>query len=342
MSQEEILRRLESNNYFVWLKRQLPDQVADRIKSLEFRGLAFKEEEKRLYPKGSLAAHIIGFVGLDNIGLDGIEKTYDSYMRGNFQELVSQKDRKGRDLTPREIGYDEPARGYDVVLTIDEVIQHTAEEELRRACEKWQAKSGSVIIMNPKTGEILALANYPTYDLNQAFSTSDDHKRNRAIRDLYEPGSAFKIVTAAAAINENVVTMEERIDCENGVYQTDGYTIHDLGGYERLTFSEIVERSSNIGIVKVASRLGSRRLYSYIEAFGLTGKTGIDLSERVGFVRPPELWTKRSMAAISFGHEIAITPLQILCSANAVANDGVIMKPFIVRAIVRQDSRPKT
>jgi len=342
MSKEEILRRLESNNYFVWLKRQLSGEVANRVRSLGYRGLAFKEEEKRFYPKGSLAAHVIGFVGLDNIGLDGIERTYDPYMRGTFQELVSQKDRKGRDLTPREIGYDEFTRGYDVVLTIDEVIQHIAEKELQRACKKWQAKSGSVIIMNPKTGEILALANYPTYNLNQAFSTSDHCKRNRAIRDLYEPGSAFKIVTAAAVINENLVTMEEQIDCENGVYQSDGYTIHDLGKYERLTFSEIVERSSNIGIAKVASRLGNRRLYNYIEAFGLTGKTGIDLSERVGFVRPPELWTERSMAAIPFGHEIAITPLQILCSANAVANDGVIIKPFIVRAIMRQGARHKT
>jgi cell division protein FtsI/penicillin-binding protein 2 len=343
VSEEEILRRLRTTGrHFVWLKRQLPDQVANKVESLGIRGLAFEEEEKRFYPKDSLAAHVIGFVGLDNIGLDGIEKAYDPYMRGNFQELVSQNDRKGRDLTPREIGYDEPTRGYDVVLTIDEVIQHIAEEELRQACEKWQAKSGSVIIMNPKTGEILALANHPTYDLNQAFSSSGYYRRNRAIRDLYEPGSAFKIVTAAAVINENLVTMEERIDCENGTCQFDGYTIHDPGRYGKLTFSEVVERSSNIGMVKVASRLGSRRLYSYIEAFGLTGKTGVDLSERAGFVRPPERWTKRSMAAIPFGHEIAITPLQMLCSTNAVANNGVIMKPFIVRAIIRQDARHET
>ena len=339
VSEVEILQKLESSKRFVWLKRQLPDRVADRVKSLGLRGLAFKEEEKRFYPKGSLVAHVIGFVGLDNVGLDGIEKAYDPYIRGNRRELVSQKDRKGRDLFPREIGYDDPTRGYDVVLTTDEVIQHIAEKELQRSCQKWRAVSGSVIIMNPRTGEILALANYPTYDLNQAFSTSDDYKRNRAIRDLYEPGSAFKIITAAAAINENLVTTEEQIDCENGVYQLDGFSIHDSDEYERLTFSEVVEQSSNIGIVKVASRLGRGRLYRYIEAFGLTEKTGVDLPERVGFVRPPERWTKRSMAAIPFGHEIAITPLHMLCSANAVANDGVIMKPFIVRAIMRQDTR---
>ena len=164
----EILRKLEPNRRFVWLKRQLPDQIADRVESLEIRGLMFKEEEKRLYPKGSLASHVIGFVGLDNLGLDGIEKAYDTHIRGNFQEFVSQKDRKGRDLTPRSIGYDEPTRGCDVVLTIDEVIQYIAEKELRRGCEQFQAKSGSVIVMNPRTGETLAFANYPTYDLNRA------------------------------------------------------------------------------------------------------------------------------------------------------------------------------
>jgi len=334
MSGEEIMQKLRSRSRFVWLKRQLQDQEADEIKSLGFRGLAFKEEGKRFYPKGNLAAHVIGFTGLDDVGLDGIEKAYDPYMQGSLQELVSQKDRKGRDLTPREIGYDEPTRGYDVVLTVDEVIQYVAEKELQQACEKHRAKSGSVIIMNPQTGEILALANYPTYDLNQAFSTSDDHRRNRAIRDLYEPGSAFKMVTAAAAINEGIVKTEEQIDCENGVFQFDGYTIHDLVGHGRLTFSQVVEQSSNIGIVKVARRLGEKRLYDYIEAYGLTGKTGLDLSERAGFVRPLGQWTKRSMAAIPFGHEIAITPLQMLCSTNAIANDGIIMKPFIVRRII--------
>ena len=334
MPKSEMLQKLEYKRRFVWLKRQLPDQTADRVRSLGIRGLDFKEEEKRFYPKGNLSAHVIGFVGLDNVGLDGIEKQYDSYMRGSFQELVSQKDRKGRDLIPQEIGYDESTRGDNVLLTIDEVIQHIAEKELQIACKKWRAMSGSVIIMNPQTGEILALANYPTYDLNKAFSTTDDLKRNRATRDLYEPGSVFKIVTAAAAINENLVTMEEQIDCENGLYNFNGFPIHDSEQHDRLTFSEVLEQSSNIGIVKVASRLGDRRLYDYIKAFGLTEKTGVDLSERVGFIRPLERWTKRSMAAIPFGHELAITPLQMLCSTNAIANDGVIMKPFIVRAIM--------
>ncbi len=338
MSRERILRKLEKldpeKTRFVWLKRQLSDQVADKIRSLGFEGLKFREEEKRFYPKGALGAHIIGFVGVDNIGLDGIEKAYDSYMQGDLQEFVIQKDRKGRALIPRGIGYDERTSGYDVVLTIDEVIQHIAEKELRIACDRWKARGGSVVIMNPGTGAILALANYPTYDLNKASSIDDSYKRNRAIRDLYEPGSFFKIVTAAAVINEHLVTPEEQIDCENGVYEFDGYTIHDAGKHNRITFSEVVEQSSNIGIIKVASRLGDKRLYDYIQAFGLTGKTGVDLAERGGFVRPLEQWTKRSMVAVPFGHEIAITSLQALCSANIIANDGVMMKPYIVQAIM--------
>ncbi len=338
ISTKDISRKLKSKGYFAWLKRQLPDDIADSIRSLGIKGLGFEKEEKRYYPKGSLAAHIIGFVGLDSVGLDGIEKEYDSYMRGSPQKFVSQYDCMGRDLLPPGVDYDESTRGYHVVLTIDEVIQTIAEQELRQACEKWQAKSGSVIVMDPSTGEILALANCPTYDLNQAFSTDDDCKRNRAIRDLYEPGSVFKVITAAAAVNENLFTPQELINCENGVYKIGSATIHDVGSHELLTFSEVVEKSSNIGITKVAQRLGDMRLYKYIEAFGLTGKTGLDLSERPGFVRPLKLWTKRSMAAVPFGQEIAITPLQMLCSANAIANDGVMMRPFIVRAIAERNT----
>jgi cell division protein FtsI (penicillin-binding protein 3) len=339
----ELTYKLESKGRFVWLKRQMSDQLAHKIGDFNIKGLMFREEEKRFYPKGSLASHIIGFVGLDNVGLDGIEKAYDSYMRGNFREMASQKDCKGRNLTPQRIGYEEPSKGYDIVLSVDEVIQHIAEKEIRRACVKQRSVSGSVIIMNPKTGEILAMANYPTYDLNKAFSTGDELKRNRAIRDLYEPGSAFKIITASAAINENMVTLEERINCENGSYNFDGFVIHDTGMHGDLTFSEVVEMSSNIGIVKVANRLGEDLLYNYIEKFGLTSHTGVELSDRDGLVRTPQEWTRRSMTSIPFGQEIAVTPLQMLCATNAIANNGVIMKPFIVRAILdNQNPRVKS
>lgn len=333
LPEKDIERRLNYDRRFVWLKRKLSDEIADDIGSLGFKGLGFIEEEKRYYPKGILAAHVLGFVDIDNKGLDGIEKAYNSYMRGSLQQHEILADSLGRGLTPQEVGFDAQTRGHDLVLTLDEVIQHIAEVEISQACQEAQAKSGSVIAMNPQTGEILALANYPTYNLNAASHVSDKYKRNRAIRDLYEPGSAFKVVTAAAIVNENLVAADEKIDCESGIYSFDGYTVHDISKHEMLTFSEIIEQSSNIGTVKVASRLGDKCLYSYMESFGLTGKTGIDLSERAGFVRPLESWTKHSMVAIPFGQEFAITPLQMLCSMNVIANDGIMMKPFIVQSV---------
>lgn len=338
LSKDEIMRKLKSSNYFVWLKRQLESDVANQIRSMKIRGLAFREEGNRFYPKGSLAAHVVGFAGVDNLGLEGVEKAYDQYIRGMAQEIKTLRDRKGRDLKPQKVGYDDFTVGYDVVLTIDEVVQNIVEDALQKACDEWQAAGGSVIVMDPKTGEILALANFPSYDLNQAFSSDNDHKRNRAIRDLYEPGSVFKIVTAAAALNENLFTPQDRFNCEGGVYTINGRTIHDTHSYDILTLSEVVQKSSNIGITKVASRLGAEKLYNYIEAFGFNGKTGIDLSETPGFVRPLDKWTNYSMASVPYGQEISVTSLQMLCAINAIANGGIMMKPFIVRGIMSHDA----
>ncbi|MBD3182628.1 penicillin-binding protein [Candidatus Poribacteria bacterium] len=334
----EILGKFKTSKYFVWLKRQLPYEEARRIASLELAGIGFREEGSRLYPKDELAAHVIGFVNMDNVGLEGVEKVYEPYIQGRNQELKSRIDRKGRILRPFDPGYEKPIYGMDTVLTIDEVVQNIAEKELKKACETWQAESGCVIIMDPTTGEIIALANYPTYNLNKAFSFDDEQRRNRAIRDLYEPGSVFKVVTASAALNEELFSVTETIDCEKGVYNFDGRVIHDSHPYDILTFSEVVQKSSNIGITKIASRLGDKRLYEYMKAFGLDDKTGLDLMERKGFVRPLEQWTKHSMQAIPFGHEFAITPLHMLCIINAITNDGIIMKPFIVKAITKKES----
>lgn len=333
ISKGEILQKFESEKRFIWLKRQLPEQVAKTIKMHNYKGLDFQEEGKRFYPQGALASHIIGFVGLDNIGLEGIEKKYDAFMRRETNEILTRKDRKGHDLDPLNLSYSRPAPGYDLVLTLDSVIQSIAERELQSACEKWNANGGSVIVMNPGTGEILAIANYPTYNLNNAFSVDDDSKRNRALIDLYEPGSAFKIITASAAINENLISPNEIIDCENGAYRVKGHIIHDSGSHGQLTFSEVIEESSNIGTVKIAQRLGKERLYSYIKAYGFGEKTGIDTLETDGIVKDPKRWTSRSMDAIPYGQEILVTALQMLSATNAIANNGVIMQPFIVKRI---------
>jgi len=330
----DILRKFDPEKHFVWLKRQLPEQTAKTIKMHNFKGLDFQEEGKRFYPQGALASHVLGFVGLDNVGLEGIEKKYDAFMRRESNEILTRKDRKGRDLDPLNVSYNRPAPGHDLVLTLDSVIQSIVERELQSACEKWNANGGSVIVMNPKTGEILALANYPTYNLNNAFSVDDDSKRNRALIDLYEPGSAFKIITASSVINENLVNPNEIIDCENGEYRVKGHVIHDSGSHGQLTFREVIEESSNIGTVKIAKRLGKERLYKYIKAFGLGEKTGVDTLETDGIVKEPKKWTERSMDAIPYGQEILVTAIQMLSATNAIANDGVIMQPFIVKKVV--------
>lgn len=342
MTEGDIIQKFKSSNYFVWLKRQLPDEMVNKIKLTGMKGLAFIEEGKRFYPRDGLAAHAIGFAGLDNKGLEGVEKAYEQYILGDSQAFKVKMDRMGRNLEPQRVDWDSITSGYDLLLTIDEVIQNIVEKSLKQACDKWQALGGSVIVMDPGTGEILALANYPTYDLNQASSSDEDHRRNRAIRDLYEPGSVFKVITGAAAINEKVFKPHDLIDCEGGTYAINTRIIHDVHSYDVLTFSEVIEKSSNIGITKIASRLGDKKMYHYIEAFGLNRKTGIDLSESLGYVRPLEKWTHYSMSSIPYGQELSITPLQMLCAINAIANQGIIMKPFIVRGVVEQNESLKS
>jgi len=338
ISDSDILNKLQSDRRFVWLKRQLPDSLAENIRSLNLAGLDFREEEKRFYPQGPLAAHVVGFIGLDDIGLEGIEKKYDAHMHTKTDEFLITRDRKGRDLDPHNTSYRQPEPGYDLTLTIDSAVQSIAEKELQSVCEKHNATGGSVIVMDSKTGEILALANYPTYDLNEAFSTPDDAKRNRALIDLYEPGSVFKIITASAAINENLFSPDDSIYCEKGVYHhTKGYSIHDSGNHASLTFSEVLEESSNIGIVKIAEKIGRKRLYDYIKAYGFGEKTGVDMIETTGHVKSPSSWTARSMGSIPFGQEISVTAIQMLSAVNAIANDGIMMKPFVVKRITNGD-----
>lgn len=292
---DDILRKLEKDTRFVWLRRQLPDSKVDKVRLLNIEGLNFREEGRRFYPQNELASHIIGFVGIDDIGLEGIEKKYDAYMRRTTSMVSIKKDCKGRDLEPNNSSYNRPDPGYDLTLTLDTVIQSIVERELQLACDQWKAKGGSVIVMDPRTGEILAMANCPTYDLNKAFHVNSDCKRNRALIDLYEPGSTFKIITASAAINENIVNTKDT--------------------------------------VKIAKELGSKKLYEYIKAFGLGDKTGVDTSETCGFIRNIKQWTDRSIRFIPYGQGIAVNALQMLSALNAIANDGVIMRPFIVKKV---------
>lgn len=325
--------RLYRKKSFIWVARKITPQQAGAIKRLNIKGLGFLKENRRSYPNSYLASHIIGFAGLDNIGLEGIELYYDKYLKGEAGWALFLRDarQKKLDLWQKMVL---PKDGFDLALTIDEVIQYIAERELDKAFKTYHAKGASIVVMNPHTGAILALANRPTYDLNNHVNVSNDQMRNRAICDLFEPGSVFKIVTASAAIEEKKVNEEDRFFCENGSYRVASHILHDHRPHGWLSFREVIVESSNIGTTKVAQILGPEIITRYIKLFGFGSKLGINLpGEILGIVREPRLWSKISIAAIPIGQEVGVTTLQLVAAVAVIANGGQLMKPYIVQEI---------
>ncbi len=325
--------RLQRKKSFIWLARKLSPEKSERIKKLNIKGLGFLKETKRIYPNSYLASHIIGFSGMDNIGLEGVERSFDNYLKGVPGWAIFLRDArlKKLDIWEKMVL---PVDGLDLVLTIDEVIQYIAERELDKAFKDFHAKAASIVVMDPHTGRILALANRPTYDLNEHSNVSKDLIRNRAICDLFEPGSVFKIITAAAALEEKKVTEEDIIFCENGSYKVGGRILHDHRPHGRLSFKQVIEESSNIGTVKVAQLLGPDTLYQYIKAFGFGSKLGVDLSGEIsGLVRPVRLWSKTSITSVPMGHEVGVTALQLASAISVIANGGQLMKPYIIDSV---------
>lgn len=325
--------RLYSKKSFIWLARKITSLQSEAIKKLNIKGLGFIKENKRCYPNGYLASHIIGFAGLDNKGLEGIELYYDKYLKGESGWALFLRDarQKKLDLWEKMVL---PRDGYDLVLTIDEVIQYIAESQLDKAFKLYHAKGASIIVMDPHTGAILALANRPTFDLNEAGNVNIDLMRNRSICDLFEPGSAFKIVTASAALEEKKVGEEDKFFCENGTYRLANHILHDHRPHAWLNFKEVIEQSSNIGTTKVAQILGKDLLYRYIKLFGFGSKLGIDLpGEIAGMTKEPRFWSKTSIGAVPIGQEIGVTALQLVSAISTIANGGRLMRPYIVKEI---------
>jgi len=325
--------RLNRRKYFIWLSRKLPKQLAQEVKELEIPGLGFIKESKRHYPGQSLAAHVIGFAGVDNRGLEGLELLYDDFLKG--QEGWSQviRDARQHELLI-EKAYIPPKDGFSLVLTIDEMIQYIAETALEEAYIKHNAKAASIIVMNPQTGEILALANRPTYDLSWYDRSMAESRINRSVAYVYEPGSVFKIVAASAALEEGVFDEEDKIFCENGAYRIANNILHDYHSYGTITFREVFEYSSNIGTTKVAQKLGPDLYYKYARRFRFGLKTRVDLVGEVdGWVKAPSQWSKTTIGAMPIGQEVTVTPLQLVCAIASIANDGIYMKPFVVKYI---------
>ena len=333
VSPDFVRERLSRKKSFVWLARKIAPEQAEAIKKMKIRGLGFLRESKRSYPNSYLASQIIGFAGMDNKGLEGIELYLDKYLRGQPGWAIFLRDarQKKLDIWEKMVA---PRDGDDIVLTIDQVVQYIAERELDKAFRTYHAKGASIIVMDPHTGRILAMANRPTYDLNEHGNISRDAKRNRAICDLFEPGSVFKIVTASAALEEKRVTEESKFFCENGAYRVANHILHDHTPHGWLTFREVIQESSNIGTTKVAQILGPATVYKYVRLFGFGSKLGIDLPGEIsGMIKEPRYWSKTSIGAIPIGQEVGVTALQLASAMSVIANGGQLMKPYIIEEI---------
>lgn len=340
LTAREIEARLDSTGSFVWIARQLPVEVTAEVRKLGLPGIYFLEAHRRTYPRATLAANVIGYVGVDGDGLAGIEHSFDAQVRGTPGKVTLLKDaRRGVYLLGGD-GANRPRDGHHVVLTIDAVVQFIAERALSRAVTQARAGGGSAIVMDPSDGSILAMASIPTFDPNRFRDFNPATWRDRNVQDLYEPGSTFKIVAAAAGLEERLVTPSQMIDCGDGQITVANITIreNDRKPQGLQSFEDVIVRSSNVGTVRVAMELGAQRLYDWTRRFGFGEKTGIALpGESAGLLRPREKWSRVSPASIAIGQEIGVTPLQIARATAAVANGGVLVEPRIVRRIVGDD-----
>jgi len=329
-----LKRKLESDRPFVWLKRRISPPQSTKIKKLHLEGIGFIEESKRFYPNRELVSNCLGFAGLDPKGLEGIELEYDSYLKGTPGYLLVERDALGRNIYTQDIKQVNATKGYNLQLTIDKTIQYLVEKALEEGVKKNKAKAGIAIVMVPQTGEVLALAVRPTFNPNNFWDYSPSQWRNRAVTDIFEPGSTFKMFLISSALDEGIFQPQDIFYCENGSYSLENRVIHDVHKYGWLTLTKIIKYSSNIGACKIAENLGKKKFYRYIRKFGFGSKTGIDLpGETSGLLTLPYKWSRIHLGTISFGQGISISPIQLITAFSAIANGGILMKPYLVKAI---------
>ena len=339
MSPAELHAALVSPRPFVWLRRRLPPAVAERVRALREPGLGLVAEPLRLYPNRELAAHVLGFEGVDG-GLEGIERAWNDTLQGGPGKAVVGRDALGRDVVTQQV-LQPPAPGNGVMLTLDVNIQYVAEREIDAAYRRTGAKAAMAVVLEPRTGDVLAIAIRPTFNPNTFLDVpSRDVWRNRAITDPFEPGSTFKVILAAAALEEGVVRPSDRVFGENGAITIARTTIHDWKKYGWLTFAEVLQHSSNVGSIKVGLALGGARYHRYMSAFGFGAPTGVGLpGESRGLLRDPQRWSGLSLPTMSIGQEVSVTALQMVAAVGAIANGGTLMQPHLVRAVFDADGR---
>jgi cell division protein FtsI (penicillin-binding protein 3) len=336
---QSIARSLGRRTPFAYVARQVTPDEAKRIRALDLQGITLLKESRRYYPNTELAAHVIGYVGLDNVGLGGIESAYDSQIRGRDGKILIQTDNKRRAVFSR---VERPATaGAGIELTIDEYLQYIAERELRAGVDASHAVGGSAIVMDPQTGEILALANWPTFNPNAFARADDDARRNRAIQTLYEPGSTFKIVTASAALERKIITPESMVETSPGFITFPGRKpIYDTHQYGLISFTDVIVKSSNVGAIKVGLKLGPDVLTEYVNKFGFGQTLAPDFKgETAGIVWSAERLDASALASVSMGYQVGVTPLQMATAVSSIANGGHLLQPRVVRAFIKDGRR---
>ncbi|MDR1701195.1 MAG: stage V sporulation protein D [Sporomusaceae bacterium] len=340
LSVENIRAKIEKRQSFTWLERKVDGETARRVQLLNLPGIGVTQESKRHYPNDNLAAHILGFTGIDSQGLDGVETAFDNYLKGTPGSIVIEYDARGREIPGATHRFVPPVEGFNIYLTIDSVIQQIIERELGEIMQDTQAKGATIIVLDPRNGALLALANRPDYNPNNFSAYSSDLWRNVAVSNSYEPGSTFKIITAAAALSEKAVSFEDKF-FDPGAIEVQGRYIHCWrdGGHGIQTFAEVVQNSCNVGFVSVGLKLGREPFYKYIDAFGFGRLTDIDLpGEAKGILLKRESATPLNLATMSIGQSIAVTPVQLVAAVAAAANGGILFKPQILQEVTDKEN----
>ncbi len=328
---KEFREAQEEKRRFIWIARRLDADRANKVVAMNLPGIQTRLEPKRYYPNGPLAAHVLGYVGLDGQGLGGLEQSYNARISGKPGRLFLEKDANGKPYESYEIA---SKPGQTVVLTIDQSIQYQAEQALQAAVQHSRAKSGSVIVLDPRSGEILALANAPTFDPNKVADTKPEARSNWALQNIYEPGSTFKVVAFSAALEKKLARVDDRIDCQMGAITVAGRVVHDHHPFGSLTIAEALAKSSNVAAIKLGMRVGDETMYEYMKRFGFGSRTGIELpGETAGILRKVERWQPSSIGSLAIGQEVGVTPVQMVAAFGALANDGVRIAPHLIREV---------
>ncbi|HYY14042.1 MAG TPA: penicillin-binding protein 2 [Chthoniobacterales bacterium] len=344
LPRQELAEKLGGDRRYVVIKRDVSravaESLADQLRARNLRGIYFEDDATRIYPNGSMLCHVIGFTDFEHRGIQGVEASMEEYLRGQDGYRVIEHNRQGQEIVLYRGQERAPRNGYDVHLTIDLHLQDIVENEIDAAVREYHPAKATIILMRPQTGEILAIANRPNFDLNQRSHSAPEQMKNRAITDLMEPGSTFKIVAAAAALNEHKVNPDTEIFCEHGLWNFGGFALHDHRAFGDLAVTDILIKSSNIGAAKLALSVGDEKFYEYVRRFGFGERTGIELPAEIsGLIRPPHSWSKISITRIPMGHEIGVTPLQMTVAMATIANGGKLVAPRIVKSITTSDGK---